>query len=89
MDFDFVPGAIKSKLMCLSRVDGRTGYKVHGLNVGGEPCVWCGGGSRPQHSTARVVLLAGYRSDGNIFLIGIPKCITFWYRSDTFRDYSS
>ena len=27
------------------RVDGRTGYTVHGLNVGGEPCVWCGGGS--------------------------------------------
>lgn len=26
------------------RVDGRTGYQVHGLNVGGEPCVWCGGG---------------------------------------------
>ena len=26
------------------RVDGRIGYAPHGLNVGGEPCVWCGGG---------------------------------------------
>lgn len=25
-------------------MDGRFGYAPHGLNVGGEPCVWCGGG---------------------------------------------
>eukprot|EP00913_Durusdinium_trenchii_P033130 g31018.t2 len=37
-------GTIRHKLMCLSRVDGRMGYTPHGLNVGGEPCVWCGGG---------------------------------------------
>lgn len=44
--------AIKHKLMCLSRVDGRTGYTVHGLNVGGEPCVWCGGGPCTDFSSA-------------------------------------
>eukprot|EP00913_Durusdinium_trenchii_P008051 g7550.t1 len=44
--------SIRDKLMCLSRVDGRTGYKVHGLNVGGEPCVWCGGGACTDFSDA-------------------------------------
>ncbi|CAE8671921.1 unnamed protein product, partial [Polarella glacialis] len=37
-------GSIRNKLICLSRKDGRTGYSDHGLKMGGEPCVWCGGG---------------------------------------------
>eukprot|EP00435_Cladocopium_sp_Y103_P010788 s3559_g2.t2 len=45
-------GSIKHKLMCLSRVDGRIGYAPHGLNVGGEPCVWCGGGPCTTYSDA-------------------------------------
>ena len=48
-------GAIKHKLMCLSRVDGRIGYAPHGLNVGGEPCVWCGGGSGASSSDEKFV----------------------------------
>ncbi|CAE7445884.1 Esyt3 [Symbiodinium sp. CCMP2456] len=36
-------GAIRDKLICLSSKDGRIGLKEHGLNVGGEACVWCGG----------------------------------------------
>jgi len=45
-------GSIKHKLMCLSRVDGRIGYAPHGLNVGGEPCVWCGGQPCTSYSDA-------------------------------------
>eukprot|EP00439_Symbiodinium_sp_Y106_P072232 s1827_g13.t1 len=36
-------GAIRDKLICLSSKDGRIGLKEHGLNLGGEACVWCGG----------------------------------------------
>eukprot|EP00930_Biecheleria_cincta_P021635 TRINITY_DN1597_c0_g1_i4.p1 TRINITY_DN1597_c0_g1~~TRINITY_DN1597_c0_g1_i4.p1 ORF type:complete len:3086 (-),score=717.12 TRINITY_DN1597_c0_g1_i4:161-9034(-) len=36
-------GYLKNKLSCLSSKDGRTDYAAHGLKVGGEPCVWCGG----------------------------------------------
>jgi len=36
-------GAIRDKLICLSSKDERIGLKEHGLNVGGEACVWCGG----------------------------------------------
>ena len=35
------------------RVDGRIGYAPHGLNVGGEPCVWCGGGPGVLEGTLR------------------------------------
>ena len=38
------------------RVDGRFGYSPHGLNVGGEPCVWCGGGSGDAAVEAGVVV---------------------------------
>lgn len=37
-------GSIRDKLACLSSKDGRSGYQVRGLQVGDEPCVWCGGG---------------------------------------------
>eukprot|EP00931_Biecheleriopsis_adriatica_P029353 TRINITY_DN1743_c0_g1_i1.p1 TRINITY_DN1743_c0_g1~~TRINITY_DN1743_c0_g1_i1.p1 ORF type:complete len:2698 (+),score=678.60 TRINITY_DN1743_c0_g1_i1:54-8147(+) len=37
-------GSTKSRITCLSSKDGREGYTAHGLRVGGEACVWCGGG---------------------------------------------
>ncbi|CAE8641510.1 unnamed protein product, partial [Polarella glacialis] len=36
-------GSIRNKSACLSSLDGRKGLVEHGLKVGGEPCVWCGG----------------------------------------------
>eukprot|EP00440_Ansanella_granifera_P064374 gb/GFBE01069792.1/.p1 GENE.gb/GFBE01069792.1/~~gb/GFBE01069792.1/.p1 ORF type:complete len:2508 (+),score=606.03 gb/GFBE01069792.1/:1-7524(+) len=35
--------SLHTKMSCLNSTDGRTGYTSHGLKVGGEPCVWCGG----------------------------------------------
>ena len=39
-----IPVEDTSNCLVPGRVDGRIGYAPHGLNVGGEPCVWCGGG---------------------------------------------
>ena len=39
-----IPVEDTSNCLAPGRVDGRIGYAPHGLNVGGEPCVWCGGG---------------------------------------------
>jgi len=45
-------GWLRDKAACLSSLDGREGYKSHGLKVGGEPCVWCGGTACTDFSNA-------------------------------------
>lgn len=43
------------------RVDGRIGYAPHGLNVGGEPCVWCGGQCGSQRNNNQLLDVSANR----------------------------